>query len=345
MPDGATTPKRAAPIHAPILDVTGLKTVFATRGGEVHAVNSVSFDLAPGELLGVVGESGSGKSVTMMSLIGLLPQPPAEIRDGQVMFEGRDILKMTANELRDIRGSKIGFVFQDPMTSLNPVFTVGFQVAEPLRKHMGMNRRAARRRAAELLEIVGIPDALARLSDYPHQFSGGMRQRVMIAIALSCNPKVLIADEPTTALDVTIQAQILELVKGLRQKLGMAIIWITHDLGVIAGIADRVMVMYGGQVVEQAPVKELFSNPLHPYTRALLETLPSIIGERAKRLRTIEGQPPALSAQPVSCPFRERCAHAMAICGQQNPAILRLAADHDVACFWDAKTGRARDAG
>lgn len=335
MPDGVE----------PILDVADLKTVFGTRSGEVHAVNSVSFDLKPGELLGVVGESGSGKSVTMMSLIGLLPSPPAEVRSGSVMFEGRDVLKMTPDELREIRGSRIGFVFQDPMTSLNPVFTVGFQITEPLRQHMGLSKSEARTRAVELLELVGIPDARARLSNFPHQFSGGMRQRVMIAIALACDPKVLIADEPTTALDVTIQAQILELVRELRQKLGMAIIWITHDLGVIAGIADRVMVMYGGQIVEQAPVKELFRNPQHPYTRALLETLPQIIGARSKRLRTIEGQPPALHAHPTSCPFRARCVHAMDICAEENPAIKTLSGDHDVACFWDADSGERRDAG
>ncbi len=335
MPDGAQ----------PILDVSDLKTVFTTRSGEVHAVNSVSFDLAPGELLGVVGESGSGKSVTMMSLIGLLPMPPAEIRGGAVMFEGRDILAMSQDELRDIRGSRIGFVFQDPMTSLNPVFSVGFQLMEPLRKHMGMNKKQAAERAVELLELVGIPDAAKRLSDFPHQFSGGMRQRVMIAIALACDPKVLIADEPTTALDVTIQAQILELVRELRQKLGMAIVWITHDLGVIAGIADRVMVMYGGQVVEQAPVKDLFADPQHPYTRALLETLPHVTGARAERLRTIEGQPPALPEHPTACPFRARCRHVLDKCHNQNPPIVTLNGGHDVACFWDAKTDEARHAG
>ncbi len=326
---------------APILDVTDLKTVFATRGGDVHAVNSVSFTLAPGELLGVVGESGSGKSVTMMSLIGLLPMPPAEIRSGKVMFEGHDILAMSETELRDIRGARIGFVFQDPMTSLNPVFTVGFQLTEPLRKHMGLAKREARLRAAELLELVGIPDAASRLKDYPHQFSGGMRQRVMIAIALACDPKVLIADEPTTALDVTIQAQILELIKDLRRKLGMAIVWITHDLGVIAGIADRVMVMYGGQVVEMAEVKELFTNPRHPYTRALLETLPSVTGDRAERLRSIEGQPPALDAQPTACPFRLRCHHVMDRCVQENPPLVRSDNSHDVACFWTPVKNRA----
>ncbi|MEY4984406.1 MAG: hypothetical protein RIR62_2672, partial [Pseudomonadota bacterium] len=268
MPDGA----------APVLDVRDLKTVFRTRGGEVHAVNSVSFHLRKGELLGVVGESGSGKSVTMMSLIGLLPSPPAEVRAGEVMLGGRDLLKIGPKELQAVRGAKVGFVFQDPMTSLNPVFTVGDQIMEPLIRHMGLDRRQAEARAAELLALVGIPDAKKRLKSYPHQFSGGMRQRVMIAIALACDPEVLIADEPTTALDVTIQAQILELVRDLRQKLGMAIIWITHDLGVIAGIADRVMVMYGGQVVEQAPVRALFANPQHPYTRALLKTIPSLTG-------------------------------------------------------------------
>ncbi len=326
---------------APVLEVKALKTVFRTRGGEVHAVNDVSFHLRPGELLGVVGESGSGKSVTMMSLIRLLPSPPADIRAGEVLLKGEDILKLDEDGLRKVRGARVGFVFQDPMTSLNPVFTVGNQITEPLRKHKGMTRAEAEARAVELLELVGIPDARKRLTSYPHQFSGGMRQRVMIAIALACDPDVLIADEPTTALDVTIQAQILELVKDLRQKLGMAIVWITHDLGVIAGIADRVMVMYGGQVVEQAPVKELFGNPQHPYTRALLKTIPSLTGEREARLQVIEGQPPILGAAPTACPFRARCPHAFARCEAENPQ--RRAIDgravgqgHDVACHWNA---------
>ena len=333
MPDGAL----------PVLEVKDLKTVFRTRQGEVHAVNSVSFDLKPGELLGVVGESGSGKSVTMMSLIGLLPSPPAEVRNGQVLFGDRDLLKADDDTLRAIRGARIGFVFQDPMTSLNPVFTVGFQLMEPLRKHMGLSRSRARRRAQELLELVGIPDARQRLKDFPHQFSGGMRQRVMIAIALACDPQVLIADEPTTALDVTIQAQILELVKELRQKLGMAIVWITHDLGVIAGIADRVIVMYGGQIVEHAPVRELFGNPQHPYTRALLQTIPTVHGGRAERLRVIEGQPPMLGAQPEACPFRFRCAHRMDRCNRQNPPRVAVGPLHDAACFWNPGTGGPRD--
>ncbi|MDJ0627718.1 MAG: ABC transporter ATP-binding protein [Rhodobacter sp.] len=333
MPDGAL----------PVLEVKNLKTVFRTRQGEVHAVNSVSFDLKPGELLGVVGESGSGKSVTMMSLIGLLPSPPAEVRNGQVLFGDRDLLQADDDTLRSIRGARIGFIFQDPMTSLNPVFTVGFQLMEPLRKHMGMSKAQARKRAKELLELVGIPDAAQRLKDFPHQFSGGMRQRVMIAIALACDPQVLIADEPTTALDVTIQAQILELVKELRQKLGMAIVWITHDLGVIAGIADRVIVMYGGQIVEHAPVRELFGNPQHPYTRALLQTIPTVHGGRAERLRVIDGQPPMLGAQPAACPFRARCTHRMDRCNRENPMRVAVGPDHDAACFWHPETGGERD--
>jgi oligopeptide transport system ATP-binding protein len=325
----------------PVLEVRGLKTVFRTRGGEIHAVNDVSFHLDRGELLGIVGESGSGKSVTMMSLIRLLPAPPADIRKGEVLLNGEDLLKMTPDALRRVRGARVGFVFQDPMTSLNPVFTIGDQVMEPLRKHMGLSKAAAEVRAAELLELVGISDAKARLKAYPHQFSGGMRQRVMIAIALACDPDVLIADEPTTALDVTIQAQILELVKELRQKLGMAIIWITHDLGVIAGIADRVMVMYGGQVVEQAPVAELFANPQHPYTRALLQTVPKITGVREARLKVIEGQPPILTAALTACPFRERCEYRHGACDAANPARravdgLAVGQGHDVACHWQA---------
>ena len=318
----------------PILDVKGLKTVFRTRGGEVHAVNSVDFDLRPGELLGVVGESGSGKSVTMMSLLRLLPSPPAEMRDGTVMFDSQDLLKISPEELRKVRGSKIGFIFQDPMTSLNPVYTIGFQLAEPLRAHLGMSKAQARARSIELLQLVGIPDAERRLKDYPHQFSGGMRQRVMIAIALACDPQVLIADEPTTALDVTIQAQIIELVKELRHKLGMAIIWITHDLGVIAGIADRVMVMYAGQVVEEGPVNEIFQDPQHPYTQALLKTVPAVRGPREEKLQVIEGQPPILHDAPVACSFRNRCQYAFDRCAQENPALTDVSAPgHRAACF------------
>jgi oligopeptide transport system ATP-binding protein len=324
---------------APVLEVVDLKTVFRTRDGTVHAVNGVSFHVAPGELLGVVGESGSGKSVTMMSLMRLLPSPPAEIRAGRILYRGRDVRAMSGRELRALRGGEIGVVFQDPMTSLNPVFTVGYQLTEPLRVHRGLARRAARARAAELLGLVGIPDAAARLDDYPHQFSGGMRQRVMIAMALACDPKVLIADEPTTALDVTIQAQILEIVRDLRAKLGMGIVWITHDLGLVAGIADRVMVMYGGQIVEHGPVKALFANPRHPYTRALLATVPSVTGPRDARLKTIEGQPPNLWAEPVACPFAPRCPEVFNRCRVENPFRRYVDEGHDVACHWDPDTG------
>ena len=282
----------------------------------------------------------------MMSLVGLLPSPPAEIRAGQVLLGSRDLLQMTGAELSDVRGAKIGFVFQDPMTSLNPVFTVENQIMEPLVRHSGLTKAQARVRAVELLELVGIPDAAKRVKSYPHQFSGGMRQRVMIAIALACDPDVLIADEPTTALDVTIQAQILELMKELRQKLGMAIIWITHDLGVIAGIADRVMVMYGGQVVEHAPVRALFHDPRHPYTRALLGTIPKISGQREARLAVIEGQPPIMTETPTACPFRGRCAYAFARCEVENPqrrAVddLPLGQGHDVACHWTPEVAHA----
>ena len=277
-----------------VLSIRDLRVTFDTPLGPLEAVRGVDLDVHAGEMMGVVGESGSGKSVTMMSLLGLLPMPPAEIRAGRVMFDGQDLLKVSAEELRKVRGGKIGFIFQDPMTSLNPVFTVGYQIAEPLRKHMGMSKKEAAARSQELLELVGIPDAERHLDDYPHQFSGGMRQRVMIAIALACDPQVLIADEPTTALDVTIQAQILELMQELREKLGMAVIWITHDLGVIAGIADRVMVMYGGAVVESAATPELFAHRAHPYTRGLFAARPRLGLARGTRLHA--GAPPVRTA-------------------------------------------------
>jgi len=327
----------------PVLRVDGLKTLFRTKEETVHAVNGVSFQLREGELLGVVGESGSGKSVTMMSLMRLLPMPPAEIVAGTVEFNGQDLTALGMYELRHVRGGQIGFVFQDPMTSLNPVFTVGFQLMEPLRIHLGLPRRAARKKAIELLELVGIPEAPRRIADFPHQFSGGMRQRVMIAIALACDPKVLIADEPTTALDVTIQAQILELIRKLRRDLGMGIIWITHDLGVVAGIADRVVVMYGGLIVEHAAVQTLYERPRHPYTRALLETLPSMDDRRMERLKSIQGQPPSLLAPPRACPFAERCRYAFDKCRQENPPLHIAARGHDVACWWDVDRGATYD--
>ena len=320
-----------------ILQVEDIRTRFHTRDGTVHAVNGISFDVGEGELLGVVGESGSGKSVTMMSMLKLLPMPPAEIVSGRASLDGEDLLALDADDMRHVRGARVGFIFQDPMTSLNPVLTVGYQLTEPLRVHLGMSRREARRRATELLERVGIPAAATRLGDFPHQFSGGMRQRVMIAIALACNPKVLIADEPTTALDVTIQAQILDLVKRLRRESGTAIIWITHDLGVMAGLADRVMVMYGGLVVERASVAKLYKHPRHPYTRGLLGTLPRLDGTRAERLESIPGQPPNLDRAPAACPFAPRCGHAFERCWRENPGLETVADGHEVACWLEAE--------
>lgn len=323
--------------NANVLQVENIITRFNTQDGKVFAVNGISFDLKEGELLGVVGESGSGKSVTMMSLLKLLPMPPAEIVEGRALFENQDLIQMDLNQLRKIRGGKIGFIFQDPMTSLNPVLTVGYQLMEPMREHLGLSREEARKKAIELLDLVGIPMAQSRLKDFPHQFSGGMRQRVMIAIALACDPKVLIADEPTTALDVTIQAQILDIVKRLRKELGMAIIWITHDLGVVAGIADRVAVMYGGFIVEQAPVKKLYSIPKHPYTQGLLSTLPKLEGERTERLESIKGQPADLHNIPDSCPFAPRCTHVSEKCQNENPRLEMTDPEHQVACWWNTE--------
>ena len=325
-----------------ILDVKELEVTFKTPDGNVHAVNGVSFGLKGGETLGVVGESGCGKSVTMMSLLRLIPTPPGKIRDGKAFFQGQDLLKMTNEEIRHIRGSQISMIFQDPMTSLNPVLTVGLQIAEALILHIGMTRVQARDRAAELLTMVGIPNAKDRLNDYPHQFSGGMRQRVMIAIALSCSPQVVIADEPTTALDVTIQAQIMDLVRRLRDELGMAIIWITHDLGVVAGLAQRVIVMYGGFIVEEAPVKELFANPQHPYTLGLLGSLPQVDERGHHRLVSIDGSPPVLFERPNHCPFAPRCKWAIEKCWKENPPLLDVGSEHRAACWVDTRTGSAR---
>ncbi|MGI9331732.1 MAG: ABC transporter ATP-binding protein [Gammaproteobacteria bacterium] len=329
----------ASQSRSKVLEVRDVRTRFRTHEGAVHAVNGISFDLSESELLGVVGESGSGKSVTMMSLLKLLPMPPAEIVSGQALLQGQDLMSLDLEALRDVRGGQVGFIFQDPMTSLNPVLTVGYQIMEPLRAHLGLSRPNARRRAAELLELVGIPGAAKRLNDYPHQFSGGMRQRVMIAVALSCDPKVLIAEEPTTALDVTIQAQIIDLVKRLRRELGMAIIWITHDLGVVAGIADRVMVMYAGLIIERGDVRSLYKAPRHPYTRGLLSTLPRLDGERTQRLVSIKGQPPSLMAPPGTCPFAARCPHVFARCHEQNPSLREATPGHEVACWWDPPAG------
>jgi len=325
-----------------ILDVQGLETTFKTPDGVVHAVNGVSFGLAEGETLGVVGESGCGKSVTMLSVLGLIASPPGKINAGKAFFTGQDLIKMSNEEIRHIRGAQIGMIFQDPMTSLNPVLTIGRQLEEPLILHIGMTKKQARERAAELLTMVGIPNAKDRLNDYPHQYSGGMRQRVMIAMALACTPQILIADEPTTALDVTIQAQIMELVKRLREELGMAIIWITHDLGVVAGIAQRVLVMYGGFIIEEAPVKDLFASPEHPYTLGLLGSLPRVDEKEHTKLFSIEGQPPVLYQMPTACPFAPRCKWALEHCWKENPPLMVVGPEHRAACWVDTKTGRHR---
>ena len=325
-----------------LLDVQGLETTFRTPAGVVHAVNGVSFELKEGETLGIVGESGCGKSVTMLSLLRLIPSPPGKVTNGKAFFLGRDLLQMTNEEMRHIRGAQISMIFQDPMTSLNPVLTVGLQLEEPLILHLGMTREQARSRAAELLGMVGIPRAKDRLGDYPHQFSGGMRQRVMIAMALSCSPQIVIADEPTTALDVTIQAQIMDLVRRLRDELGMAIIWITHDLGVVAGLAQRVLVMYGGLIIEEAPVKELFANPLHPYTIGLMGSLPRVDERGHQRLVSIDGLPPVLYEKPTYCPFAPRCKYAIERCWKENPPLMMVGPEHKVACFEDVRTGKAR---
>ncbi len=327
---------------APLLDVKGLETEFKTPDGIIHAINGVSFSLEEGETLGLVGESGCGKSVTMLSVLRLIAMPPGKIVAGEAFFRGQDLLKMSEEEIRHVRGAQIAMVFQDPMTSLNPVLTIGVQMEEPLMLHLGMNRNQARARSAELLAMVGIPGPKERLRDYPHQFSGGMRQRVMIAMALSCGPQILIADEPTTALDVTIQAQIIELSKRLRDELGMAIIWITHDLGVIAGLARRVSVMYGGYLIEEALVNELYANPQHPYTIGLLGSLPRLDSTRHERLYSIEGLPPVLYEKPNACPFAPRCKWAMEHCWKENPVLETLAPEHRAACWVDPQTGRSR---
>ncbi|MBN2115213.1 MAG: ABC transporter ATP-binding protein [Anaerolineales bacterium] len=325
-----------------ILDVQGLETTFRTPDGVVHAVNGVSFGLAEGETLGVVGESGCGKSVTMLSVLGLIPRPPGKVEAGKAIFARQDLLKMTNEEIRHVRGAQIAMIFQDPMTSLNPVLTIGRQLEEPLMLHIGMTKSQARERAAELLSMVGIPNAKDRLNDFPHQYSGGMRQRVMIAMALSCSPQILIADEPTTALDVTIQAQITDLIKRLRDELGMAIIWITHDLGVVAGIAQRVLVMYGGYIIEQAPVRGLYANPEHPYTIGLLGSLPRVDEKDRAKLFSIEGQPPVLYQKPNACPFAPRCKWVLEHCWKENPPLLEVGPDHRAACWVNTKTGRHR---
>ncbi len=325
---------------APLLSVIDLETQFNTRQGAVRAVDGVSFTVAEGETLGIVGESGCGKSVTSLSLMRLIPKSAGEIIGGQVIFDGEDILKMSEREVRRIRGKKMAMIFQDPMTSLNPVLTIGRQIGETLELHMGMNRRAARARTIELLEMVGIPSAKLRLDDFPHQFSGGMRQRVMIAIALSCNPKLILADEPTTGLDVTIQAQILRLLKTLSSEFQTACILITHDLGVVAGMTQRIHVMYAGQIVEKADTAELFANPKMPYTWGLLRSIPRLEGER-ERLRPIQGSPPDLTSPRTGCMFAARCQYKRDICVEEAPplsVVPNAKTDHEARC-WGTQAG------
>ncbi|TCV72017.1 ABC transporter ATP-binding protein [Neorhizobium sp. S3-V5DH] len=317
-----------------LLDVKGLTVEIDGRRGPAVVVDGIDLHVTKGETLGVVGESGCGKSLTMLSLMRLLPNK-IKVTSGSADFDGQDLQKMSARALRKVRGGDIGFVFQDPMTSLNPVMRVGDQICEPLLYHRGMSRQDARKRAVELLRLVGIPGPQERLNAYPHELSGGMRQRVMIAIGLACEPKLLIADEPTTALDVTIQAQIVDLVKQLRSKLGMSVVWITHDLALIAGLADRVVVLYAGTVVEDAPVDALFANPSHPYTRGLLASIPTLSDSPAARLSSIGGTPPEPGRRPSGCPFAPRCPLAMDICRRDVPKLEPISSEgsHRAACF------------
>lgn len=315
-----------------VLEVKDLSVSFHTYGGEVQAVRGVSFDLYEGETLAIVGESGSGKSVTAQSIMQLIAQPPGEYKSGSIILDGEDLLKKTEAEMQHIRGQEIGMVFQDPMTSLNPTMTIGKQIAEGLIKHQKLSRQEAYERAIELLHLVGIPNPEKRIKQYPHEFSGGMRQRAMIAIALSCNPKILIADEPTTALDVTIQAQILDLLKRLQKEMNTAIIIITHDLGVVANIADRVAVMYGGKIVETGEVDDIFYHPKHPYTWGLLASMPKL-NEIKEELQSIPGTPPDLKAPPKGCPFVTRCPYAMKVCDEHMPPYMNVRNKQQTACW------------
>jgi oligopeptide/dipeptide ABC transporter ATP-binding protein len=319
-----------------LLEVNNLKTYFFTRGGVVKAVDDVSFTIKPGETLGLVGESGCGKSVTALSVMRLVANPPGKIVGGEINFNGENILEKNQNEMTDLRGSKISMIFQDPMTSLNPVFTVGYQISETVKRHRKeLNKDQSWKRAIEMLDLVRIPDAKRRVKNYPHEFSGGMRQRVMIAIALACNPKLLIADEPTTALDVTIQAQILELMKGLTKEFDTAVMLITHDLGVVAGTCEHVNVMYAGHVVESAPVKQLYETPAHPYTVGLLHSIPRLDDQRGIKLTPIGGQPPDLLNPPIGCPYAPRCPKVQSRCRQERPELMPVGRGEQLAaCFY-----------
>ncbi len=331
-----------------LLQVKDLVTRFYTQEGTVYAVNGLTYDLQEGETLGIVGESGSGKSVHALSMLSLIPQPPGEIEEGEVIFQGRDLLKLSPEQIRLVRGAEIAMIFQDPMTSLNPVLTVGTQLTEGLKLHLGMTQSQANQRAVDLLDMVGIPDARKRLTAYPHQFSGGMRQRVMIAIGLSCNPKLLIADEPTTALDVTIQAQIIELIKQLKDELGMAMIWITHDLGVVAGVADNIQVMYAGRIVERGPIQSVMNDPRNAYTLGLLQSLPRLdTRNQGKRLRQITGAPPDMRIEPVGDPFWPRNPYHTEHCKTEMPPLRQVEDSvdgHMAAAWYDLREARKAEA-
>ncbi|MBU3189876.1 ABC transporter ATP-binding protein [Clostridium bowmanii] len=317
-----------------ILEVNNLRVSFHTYAGEVQAVRGISFYLKKGETLAVVGESGCGKTVTSKSLMRLIPEPPGEIKKGsKILFDGRDVSLMSEKELRELRGSDISMIFQDPMTSLNPTMTIGKQIAESLIIHRGMSKTEAMNEAIKMLDLVNIPDADKRAHQYPHEFSGGMRQRAMIAIALACNPKILIADEPTTALDVTIQAQIMDLIADLQEKLGTAVILVTHDLGIVADVADRIQVMYAGQIIEHGTVDEIFKNPQHPYTWALLQSVPRLDTKNKGKLYSLQGTPPDLLKPPVGCSFAARCEYCMQICREEMPEVTTLSENHEVCCW------------
>lgn len=323
----------------PLLEVKNLRTEFSTREGIVHAVNGINYTVMPGEAVGLVGESGCGKSISALSVLNLVPKPGRIVEGSEVLFEGRNLLNLSQDEIQKIRGNEISMIFQDPMTSLNPVLSIGRQLTEPLILHKGMDQAAADRRAIEMMELVEIPFARARINEYPHHFSGGMRQRVMIAMALACEPKLVICDEPTTALDVTIQAQVLDLLNRLRRELNMAVIMITHDLGIVAGLCDRINVMYAGYIIEQAETEELFGMPRHPYTLGLLRSIPRVDQGKRTKLIPIEGFPPDLVTIGHQCPFQPRCVFAVEKSAEENPPLQLVGTDHYAACWVNVYEG------
>ncbi len=317
-----------------ILSVKNLTVKFFTKNKIINAVNGISYDLYKGETLGIVGESGSGKSVNVLSITNLI-RPPGKIIKGEIIYNSKDILNLNVKDLRKIRGNEIANIFQDPMSSLNPVLRIGKQIIESIIKHLKLNKANAKNRTINLINNVGIPSAKLRYTNYPHQFSGGMRQRIMISIGLSCDPKILIADEPTTALDVTIQAQIVNLIENLKVQYDMSIIWITHDLGLLAGLADRIIVMYAGKIMEEANVEEIYENPKHPYTKALLQSTPDLNDNSEDKLKHIDGYPPDMTKEIVGCPFYDRCLYKQDVCSQTNPHLRQLTMDHKIACHID----------